>query len=134
MPLPPAPTRKAALLANDAYKTHAPANRDADDEDTAVLASPAPVPQKTAAAADGGTKRTRRGRSQPAEAPAMPAAVAPVATPAAAPVMERAVPTPAPTKAAPKPRAKAAPKSPDAVAKQPRAPRKTTPRNPKADA
>ena len=101
MPLPPAPTRKAALLANDAYKTHAPANRDADDEDTAVLASPAPVPQKTAAAADGGTKRTRRGRSQPAEAPAMPAAVAPVATPAAAPVMERAVPTPAPTKAAP---------------------------------
>lgn len=48
-----------------------------------------------------------------------------------------ATPDPAaapPTKAAPKPRAKAAPKSPDAVAKQPRAPRKTTPRNPKADA
>ena len=31
MPLPPAPTRKAALLTTEAYKAFAPANRESDD-------------------------------------------------------------------------------------------------------
>ena len=40
MPLPPAPTRKAALRTNEAYNHHAPASFEADDEDTVVLAPP----------------------------------------------------------------------------------------------
>ncbi len=85
MPLPPAPTRKAALLTNEAYKTHAPASLDAADEETVALAppAPAPAPVKTAAAAPAKPARSRRSSAK-AEAPV---AVAPVAPSLAATVL-----------------------------------------------
>ena len=78
MPLPPAPTRKAALLTNEAYKTHAPASLDAADEETVALAppAPAPAPVKTAAAAPAKPARSRRSSAK-AEAPLAVAPVAP---------------------------------------------------------
>jgi sec-independent protein translocase protein TatB len=112
-----------------------------------VAAKPAPVPSATSPVASTPVPATPAAAMGPstqalAEQQAARKAVAAEAAeklkstrlaatpdPAAAPPAKAA-----PAKAAPKPRAKAAPKSPDAVAKPPRAPRKTTPRNPKADA
>ena len=58
MPLPPAPTRKAALLTNEAYKNHAPSSRELDDEVVTQVAAPAPVTAEAAPAPK--PSRTRR--------------------------------------------------------------------------
>ncbi len=97
MPLPPAPSRKAALLSADAFKTHAPAADPSDDDlnwldDTPAAPEAAPVRGRTAKAA---TARKRTAAEPPPTArapqPAAPAPAVVVPQPgAAAPAVKAA--------------------------------------------
>ena len=114
MPLPPAPTRRAALLAPEAYNVPASRTRKADVEADLPLALEAVPPRsaarKSVASAHAPEARTPAAKTRRTPAPAAPATVreavpapAPALAPAPAPVVTAKTPAAARTTAAPAP-------------------------------
>jgi len=126
MPLPPAPTKRAALLSPEAFRQNASADRVPSDieQDTLVSSTPAPPARasstgtrKSAATKRTATATTRAPEASPAKpvrssrtAKAAPPAATPIATPtpavATAPTPSRAAPTTATVQTTPAPKAK----------------------------
>ncbi|PWW45932.1 PhoH-like ATPase [Melaminivora alkalimesophila] len=95
MPLPPAPTKRAAVLAPAAYRQRVRGEDPQDAPADAAAATPAKASRKTNQAAAALAAR----RAQPAPAVPAPAASAPAAPTAAAPAPGKKAPAPAPAPA-----------------------------------